>query len=119
MVSDCVTVRSRAYGADEAYEWQSHGASGYTIQPCGMDGHGTVIVLNIKANTEEDNYDEFLDTYRLRGIIKKYSDYIRYPIKMEIEKSRPKEGAEGEYESYTEVETVNSMVPLWKRNKTS
>ena len=117
MVSDCVTVRSRAYGADEAYEWQSHGASGYTIQPCGMDGHGTVIVLNIKANTEEDNYDEFLDTYRLRGIIKKYSDYIRYPIKMEIEKSRPKEGAEGEYESYTEVETVNSMVPLWKRNK--
>ncbi len=117
MVSDCVTVRSRAYGADEAYEWQSHGAEGYTVEPCEKAEHGTVIVLNIKPNTEEENYDEFLDPYRLRGIVKKYSDYIRYPIRMDVEKSRPKEGAEGEYETYTEEETVNSMVPLWRRNK--
>ena len=117
MVSDCVTVRSRAYGSDEAWEWQSHGASGYTVEPCEKPDHGTEIILNIKPDTEEENYSEFLDTYRLRGIVKKYSDYIRYPIRMPIEKSRPKEGAEGEYETYTEEETVNSMVPLWRRNK--
>ncbi len=117
MVSDCVTVRSRAYGAQEAWEWQSHGASGYTVEPCEKEGFGTQIVLNIKPDTEEESYSEFLDAYRLRGIVKKYSDYIRYPIRMEVEKSRPKEGAEGEYETYTETETVNSMVPLWRRNK--
>ena len=129
MVSECVTVISRAYGSDEAWKWESHGAEGYTIDPGEKDSYGTIIIMKIKPNTEEDNYDEFLETYRLRSIIKKYSDYIRYPIKMEVEKSRPKEGTENdaetdpdkkkepEYETYTENETINSMVPLWRRNK--
>lgn len=120
MVSSLVTVRSRAYNCDTAYEWQSEGADGYTIAACDKSGHGTDIILKIKDNTDDENYDEYLDTYRLRSIVKKYSDYIRYPIKMEVEKSRPKEGTEGdktEYESYTENETLNSMVPIWKKNK--
>ena len=117
MVSDCVTVTSRAYGSDEAWRWQSRGAEGYTLEPCEMDGHGTEIVLNIKADTEDDTYSDYLETYRLQGLIKKYSDYIRYPIRMEVEKSRPKEDNAEEYETYTEEETVNSMVPIWRRNK--
>ena len=117
MVSECVTVTSRAYGSENAYCWQSHGADGYTIEPCEKDTYGTKIVLQIKANTDDDNYDEFLETYRLQGIIKKYSDYIRYPIQMEVQKSRPKEDNEKEYESYTEIETVNSMVPIWRKNR--
>ena len=124
MVSDDVTVVSRAYGSDEAWCWHSTGAEGYTIEPCEKDSNGTVITLHIKDNSEEDNYDEYLDQYRLRSIVKKYSDYIRYPIRMDVEKSRPKEKPEGadkdapmEFETYTETETLNSMVPIWRKNK--
>lgn len=117
MVSDCVTVTSRAYGAGEAFCWQSHGAEGYTIEPCEKETVGTTIVLHIKPNTDEENYDEYLETYRIQGIIKKYSDYIRYPIKLEVEKSRPKADNDKEYETYTENETINSMVPIWRKNK--
>lgn len=120
MVSDCVTVVSRSFGSDEAWCWQSGGADGYTITACEKEDHGTQIVLHIKPNTEEDNYDEFLESYRIQSIVRKYSDYIRYPIKMEVEKSRQKEGSpedKPEYETYTENETLNSMVPLWKKNK--
>ena len=117
MVSECVTVKSRAYGSEEAFEWKSKGAEGYTIAPCEKESHGSVIVLNIKPNTEDENYDEYLDAYRIKSIVKKYSDYIRYPIKMDVEKSRLKEGSKDEYESYTENETLNSMVPIWRKNK--
>ncbi|MEG0271798.1 MAG: molecular chaperone HtpG [Hydrogenoanaerobacterium sp.] len=123
MISDDVKVISRVYGSDEAFCWQSEGVEGYTVEPCAKDGHGTDVILRVKENTDEENYDEFLEPYRLRQIVEKYSDYIRYPIKMEVEKRRPKEGAEQkegeapEYESYTETETLNSMVPLWKKNK--
>ena len=117
MVSECVTVRSRAYGSDKAYEWKSSGAEGYTIEECQKEDRGTEIILKIKPNTEEDNYDEFLDTYRLRSIVKKYSDYIRYPILMNVEKSRLKKDSKDEYETYQETETLNSMVPLWRKNK--
>ena len=124
MVSDDVTVESRAYGSEEAWKWHSTGAEGYTIEPCEKDSHGTIITLHIKENSEEENYDEYLDQYRLRSIVKKYSDYIRYPIRMDVEKSRPKEKPEGadkdapmEYETYTETETLNSMVPIWRKNK--
>ena len=117
MVSDCVTVESRAYGAEEAWCWQSRGAEGYTIEPCDKAERGTVVTLRIKENTEEENYDEFLESYRLQGLVKKYSDYIRYPIKMEVETSRPKDEEGKEYETYTEVETINSMVPIWRKNK--
>jgi molecular chaperone HtpG len=117
MVSDEVTVLSRALGCDEAYLWTSQGADGYTIKPAEKDTPGTVITLHIKPDTEDEKYGEFLDTYRLKALVKKYSDFIRYPIKMEIQNSRLKEGSEDEYESYTEIETVNSMVPIWRRNK--
>ena len=124
MVSDDVTVESRAFGSDEAWRWHSTGAEGYTIEPCEKAERGTVITLKIKDNSEEENYDEYLDQYRLRSIVKKYSDYIRYPIRMDVEKSRPKEKPEGadkdapmEFETYTETETLNSMVPIWRKNK--
>lgn len=122
MVSSEVTVVSRAYGSDEAYEWKSEGAEGYTIEPCQKDTVGTIITLKIKDNTEEENYDEFLEQYRIQGIVKKYSDYIRYPIKMDVTKEKLKEGTgtddkPAEYESYTETETLNSMVPIWKKQK--
>ena len=122
MVSDKVTVISRPYGSDTAWKWESTGADGYTISEAQKEGHGTDIILSLKANTDEDNYDEFLDSYRIQSLVKKYSDYIRYPIKMAVEKSRLKEGTgtedkPAEYESYTEVETLNSMVPIWKKNK--
>ena len=117
MVADCVRVESRAFGADEAFCWESHGAAGYTVEPCEKEGHGTRIILHIKPNADDENYDEFLEPYRLQALVKKYSDYIRYPIKMEMERSRLKEGSDSEYETYTEVETLNSMVPLWKKNK--
>ncbi len=117
MVSERVTVVSRAYGSEEAYRWESEGAEGYTIEPGEREGHGTTIILKIKPNTEENNYDEYLETYTIQRIVKKYSDYIRYPIKMDIEKSRLKEGSKDEYESYTENETLNSMVPIWRKNK--
>ena len=87
------------------------------MEPCEKEGHGTRIILHIKPNADDENYDEFLEPYRLQALVKKYSDYIRYPIKMEMERSRLKEGSDSEYETYTEVETLNSMVPLWKKNK--
>ncbi len=116
MVADKVTVISRAFGAEQAYKWESAGADGYTITEAQKDGHGTDIILHIKPNAQEEEYDEFLDQYRLQGLIKRYSDYIRYPIVMQMTQSRKKEDSE-EYESYTEDKTLNSMVPLWKRNK--
>lgn len=117
MVSKKVTVISRAYGSEEAYVWESEGTKGYTIEPCEKNSVGTEVILQIHDNTEEDNYDEFLEPYRIQSIVKKYSDYIRYPIRMDMQKQRPKEGAENEYEIYVETETLNSMVPIWKKAK--
>lgn len=117
MVADTVTVISRALESDEAYKWESQGADGYTIAPAEKATVGTDIILRIKDNTEDESYDEYLEEYRLRSIVKKYSDFIRYPIKMDVSKHRPKEGAENEFEEYREEETVNSMVPIWRKNK--
>lgn len=117
MVADVVTVTSKALGSDEAFKWESTGTEGYTIEPCEKDSIGTEIVLKIKENTEDDQYDEYLEEYRLKAIIKKYSDFIRYPIKMDIKGQRPKEGTENEFEEYQEEQTVNSMVPIWRKNK--
>lgn len=117
MVADVVTVKSKALGSDEAYLWESEGADGYTIEPCEKSDIGTEIILKIKESTEDESYDEYLEEYRLKSIIKKYSDFIRYPIKMEVTKSRKKEGSEDEWEDYTEVEVINSMVPIWRKNK--
>ncbi|MFV0414505.1 MAG: molecular chaperone HtpG, partial [Oscillospiraceae bacterium] len=117
MVASRVTVISRAFGSSEAWKWESKGAEGYTIAPAEKDTVGTEIILVIKDDTEDEKYDEFLEDYRLQGIVKKYSDYIRYPIKMNVTKSRKKEGSEDEYEDYVEQETLNSMVPIWKRAK--
>ena len=117
MVADVVTVISRAFGSESAYKWESSGVDGYTIEPTEKETVGTEIILKIKESTEDDNYDEYLDEYRLRAIVKKYSDFIRYPIKMDVTKHQPKEGAEGEYEEYKEEQTVNSMVPIWRKNK--
>ena len=126
MVASRVTVRSRAFGAQEAWQWESTGAEGYTIEPCDKEDVGTEVILVVKENEGEEHYDEFLDDWRLAGIVKKYSDYIRYPIKMLREKSRAIEGTdkdeEGhykapEYETYTEDEKRNSMGPIWKRDK--
>ncbi|WP_433583148.1 molecular chaperone HtpG [Paenibacillus amylolyticus] len=117
MVADKLTVTSKTLGSDEAWKWESEGADGYTITPAEKDFVGTEIVLTIKENTEEDSYDEFLEEYRLRSIIKKYSDFIRYPIKMDVTGQRPKEGTENEFEEYQEEQTVNSMVPIWRKNK--
>ncbi len=117
MVADTVTVISKALGHDEAYKWESNGTEGYTITPCEKETVGTEIILKIKENTEEENYDEFLEEYRLKNIIKKYSDFIRYPIKMDITTSKQKEGSENEYEEFVEEQTINSMVPIWRKNK--
>ena len=124
MVADHITVTSRAYGSDTAYRWESSGADGYTIEPCQKDTVGTDVIMSIKANTEEENYDEYLAPYSLSNLIKKYSDYIRYPIRMEMEHSRQKpkpedagEDYKPEYEQVKEWETINSMVPIWQRPK--
>lgn len=117
MVADRVEVVSRAFGADKAYRWQSSGADGYTITEAQKDDVGTDVILHIKENTPEAEYDEFLETYTISSLVKKYSDYIRFPIQMDMEHSRKKEGSEDEYETYTVRETVNSMVPLWKKAK--
>ncbi|MFE0558621.1 MULTISPECIES: molecular chaperone HtpG [Paenibacillus] len=117
MVADVVTVTSRALGSDEAFKWESEGADGYTITPAEKDSVGTEIVLKIKENTEDDQYDEYLEEYRLRAIIKKYSDFIRYPIKMDVKTQRPKEDSENEFEEVQEEQTINSMVPIWRKNK--
>ncbi len=117
MIADKVTVTSRALGSDEAYQWEAEGTDGYTVNPAEKDTVGTQIVLHLKENTEDEKYDEFLDEYRIRAIVKKYSDYIRYPIQMEVTKSRPKADNKEEYEEYKEVETLNSMIPIWKKTK--
>lgn len=121
MVSDIVSVTSKAFGSDEAYRWVSRGADGYTIEEASLDGHGTEIVLTIKEDTDGENYSSFLEEYTIRNLIKKYSDYIRYPIRMMVEKSRPvgdtEEGKAPEFEKYNELETLNSMEPIWKRQK--
>ena len=121
MVSDIVSVTSKAFGSDEAYRWVSRGADGYTIEEASLDGHGTEIVLTIKEDTEGENYSSFLEEYMIRNLVKKYSDYIRYPIRMMVEKSRPigetEEGKAPEFEKYSELETLNSMEPIWKRQK--
>lgn len=116
MVSDVVTVISRALGTDEAYKWESAGADGYTIEPCEKVDVGTEIILKLKENEDEEDYDQFLEEYRLKEIVKKYSDFIRYPIKMDVTKSKPKDDDSEEYVDYTEEETINSMVPIWRKN---
>ncbi|MBW8350069.1 molecular chaperone HtpG [Bacillus sp. IITD106] len=117
MVADEVTVISKALGSDEAYKWYSAGADGYTIEPFEKETVGTEITLKIKENTEEEQYDEFLEEYSLKSIIKKYSDFIRYPIKMDVTESKLKEGTENEYEEVKEEQIINSMVPIWRKNK--
>ena len=124
MVSDTVTVISRAYGSDTAYRWESSGADGYTITECEKDTVGTDIIMKIKADTEDEKYSQYLEEYPLRELIKKYSNYIRYPIRMMVTKSRPIEkkdeddkGKAPEYETYQEMETINDMVPIWHKKK--
>ena len=116
MVADKITVKSKVYGESVAHVWESTGADGYTIGECDKDTFGTEIYLYIKEDVDDDKYSEFLDEYRIRALVKKYSDYIRYPIKMAVTKQKLKENSESEYESYTEIETLNSMIPLWKKN---
>ncbi|MGN0640882.1 MAG: molecular chaperone HtpG [Oscillospiraceae bacterium] len=123
MVAKRVTVISKAYGSDKAYMWQSDGAEGYSIEDAEKDTNGTVITLEIKDNADEENYDEFLTPYKIKELVKKYSDYIRYPIKMDVEHEKLKEGTgvdgkEPEYEKEIVTETLNSMVPIWKKSKT-
>ncbi len=122
MVSDRVTVDTRAFGADEAWHWESEGLAGYEITPGTKAERGTTITLHLKADTEDENYSEFLDQFRIQQLVKKYSDYIRYPIRMEVSHTHVKEGTgvdgkEPEYETHTEVETLNSMTPLWKKSR--
>ncbi len=117
MVADVVTVISKALGSDKAYKWESTGADGYTIEPYKKDSVGTEIILKLKENTEDENYDEYVEEYRLKSIIKKYSDFIRYPIKMDVTGRRLKEGSENEFEEYHEEQTINSMIPIWRKNK--
>ena len=116
MVAEKITVESRVYGADEAFCWESEGADGYTIKPCDKETAGTVITIYLKADTDDEKYSEYLEEYRLRSLIKKYSDYIRYPIRMLTSHSQLKEGSEDEYETVMEDETLNSMVPIWKKS---
>ena len=117
MVAESVRVVSRALGSDEAWIWQSSGTDGYTIALGEKAGVGTEVTLKLKEDTDDEKYSRFLDEYELKSLIKKYSDFIRYPIKMEVTKSRLKEGSKDKYETYSEEETVNSMVPIWRKNK--
>ena len=124
MVADHVTVVSRAYGSDEAWMWQSDGADGYTVTQCEKDAPGSDVIMHLKANADEENYDQYLETYKLQELIKKYSDYIRYPIVMEVEDYRQKEKPadagddyKPEWETVKEWKTINSMLPLWQRQK--
>ena len=116
MVADSVTVISRKYGENAAWKWISDGADGYTLEEASREMPGTDIIMTLKADTDEEEYGQFLEEYTLRSLVRKYSDYIRYPIRMEVTKSRKKEDSD-EYESYTAEETLNTMVPLWQRNK--
>lgn len=115
MVADKITVLTRPFGSAVAYKWESEGVDGYTVSECEKATFGTEIILHIKEDGEDERYSEFLEEYRIRGLIKKYSDYIRYPIKMEVTNEKLKEGTKDEYESVTEIETLNSMVPIWKK----
>ena len=115
MVADNIKVESRAFGSDEAFIWESSGVDGYTVKPCDKESVGTKITLHIKEDTQDEDYTEFLEEYRIKGLIKKYSDYIHYPIRMLTSHSKPKEGADNEYETVKEDETLNSMIPIWKR----
>lgn len=117
MVADKITVLSRAYGSDEAYKWESSGADGYTVTECEKDSAGTDIILHIKADTDDEAYSRYLDEWNIKELIKKYSDYIRYPIRMLTVHRHLKDGTENEYEEVTEDETLNSMIPLWKKNR--
>ena len=117
MVAKRVTVRTKAFGSDTAYEWQSEGVDGYTIDTCTKSDCGTEIILELLDDTDDEKYSEFLEEFRIRQLIKKYSDYIRFPIRMEISREKLKEGSESEYETHIEVETLNSMTPMWKKNK--
>lgn len=117
MVAESVTVISKSLGSNQGYKWESIGADGYTIEPFEKENVGTEITLKIKPNTEDEKYDEYLEEYRLKSIIKKYSDFIRYPIKMDISTRKLKEGSEDEYEEVVEEKVVNSMVPMWRKNK--
>ncbi|WNF35636.1 molecular chaperone HtpG [Bacillaceae bacterium IKA-2] len=117
MAADSVTVISKALASEEAYKWESEGTEGYTIEPCQKDEVGTEITLKIKENTEDESYDDYLEENPLKAIIKKYSDFIRYPIKMDVSGKRPKAENEDEFEDYLEEQTVNSMVPIWRKNK--
>ena len=120
MVSDQITVATRKYGAESGYKWQSSGADGYTIAECEKETVGTDIIMHIKADTDDEKYGEFLENWKLQELVRKYSDYIRFPIRMEVSKTRKKEDSpedKPEYETYTEVETLNSMVPIWQRAK--
>ncbi len=122
MVADHITVRTRKYGADAAFQWQSDGADGYTVSDCEKADVGTDIIMHIKPDTDDEHYGEFLESWRLQELVRKYSDYIRFPIRMEVSKTRKKEGSpddKPEYETYEEVETLNSMVPIWQRRKSS
>ena len=115
MVADRITVKTKQYGSSTASVWESEGADGYTIGECDKNSFGTEITLYIKEDSDEEKYSDFLEQYRIKGLVKKYSDYIRYPIKMQVKKSVPKADAEGEYEDRYEIETLNSMVPIWKK----
>ena len=115
MVADNIKVESRAFGSDEAFVWESSGADGYTVKPCDKDKAGTVVTLHIKPDTDDEKYSEFLEIYRIRELIRKYSDYIRYPIRMLVSHNKPVEGKEGEFETVYEDETLNSMTPIWKK----
>ncbi len=117
MVAANVTVISKAFGSDEAYKWESEGSAGYTIEPCQKDNVGTEVILTIKDNTEEEQYDEFLDEYHLRSLVKEHWDFIRYPIKMDVHTTRLVDGKTNEYEPIVEEQILNSMVPLWRKNK--
>lgn len=117
LVAKKVTVISKAFGSDEAYRWESEGEDGYTIESCTKDKIGTDIILTMKENAEDEDYDQYLDQYKLQAMIKKYSDFIRYPIKMDVTSRKLKEGSEDEYEEVKETKVINSMVPIWKKNK--
>lgn len=117
MVSDCIEVTTKSVDSDKAYRWVSTGAEGYSIEECDKKTTGTKISLHIKPDTEDENYSDYLEEYQLKELIKKYSDYIRYPIKMEVTKCELKDEEKQEYEDKKEIETVNSMIPLWKKSK--
>ncbi|WP_133016876.1 MULTISPECIES: molecular chaperone HtpG [Clostridia] len=117
LIADKVTVITKAFGSNEAYKWESTGVEGYTIEPSTKDTVGTDIILHVKANTDDENFDEYLNEYKIQSLIKKYSDFIRYPIKMDLTERKLKEGTESEYEDYIEEKVVNSMVPIWRKNK--